>query len=412
MSNYQVPDFHRLTPAEELEGRGQRLRNRLVKSELDAALIVQPVDRYYLTGTMQAGHLLLPIENDPLLMVRRDFDRARAESAVGDVIPLRSLKGLPGLVKERLGRSPRRLGLEMDILPVNLFQIYQSLWPQTEFVDVSPAILDCRAIKSPYEIRCMQRTGDLARSIYSRIPQLLRPGLTEIDLAGLITSEAFRVGHQNHLRMRAFDQEMYTWHVISGASGGISGSIDAPFSGYGLSPAFPMGASLRKIAEAEPLLIDFGVCLDGYQVDLTRMFSLGSPPGLVRDAFEALRVIEAELLHALRPGARCGDLFEKAMRTADRLGFGQSFMGPSERKTTFVGHGVGLEINEWPILARGSNAFLQAGMTVALELKMVLPGIGAVGLENTVLVQDIEPEKLSKVEESFVMVETDHRSGA
>ena len=404
MSEYRVPDFHQLTPATEIQSRIDRAHASIAEQDLDALLIVYLVDLYYLTGTAQDCHLLLPVKGPPLLMVRRELSRAKAESAIDDVVGLKEFGNLVTLVNNRLGAPPRRLGLELDVLPVDRFRRYQSLWPSTEMVGATPIIMGLRSVKSEFEVSWMRRAGDLARKVYTQVPRLLRPGLTEIELADLMTREAYPGGHQNYLRTRVFNQEVFSWHVISGESGGVVSSINAPFGGYGLSPSFPVGASRKVIRPGEPVLIDFGFCLDGYHVDLTRMFSIGPSPSIVKDAYQALGLIEAELLQNLQPGILCGSLFERAKNKAEQLGFGEAFLGAPGFKVRFAGHGVGLELSEPPFLSQSSDATLQEGMTVALELKMVFPGIGAVGLENTILVKETGPEKLTLADEEYIEV--------
>lgn len=405
MNGYQRPEFHETTPPGEIRDRTARMQAGLRNLGLDGLLIVHNVDLFYFAGTMQAAHLFIPADGPPLLMVRRDLDRARAESPLADVVGLSSLRDLPIRVRDRLGFAPRRLGLELDVMPVATFRTYETLWPTAELVDASPAVMNLRAVKSDYEVGWMRRAGDLARRVYARVPDLLRPGMTEIELAGLITAEAYAGGHQNYLRTRAFNQELYTWHVISGESGGVVSSIDAPFGGYGLSPAFPVGASLRTIRAGEPVLLDFGLCLNGYQVDLTRMFSIGPTAERLREAYCALQEIEAVLAGRLRPGATGDELYRLAVELGDRLGFGEAFLGPGDKKARFVGHGVGLEITDPPLLAPGRTTPLKAGMTAALELKMVFPGLGAVGLENTFLIRDGEPENLTPADGEFGVLE-------
>ena len=401
---YRPPGFHRLTPASEIEGRVAKAQKALAENEIDALLVVYPVDLFYFSGTMQAAVLLLPSRGAPLLAVRKDRARARAESPLEDIIDLHGLTPLGDLVRRRLGGEPRRLGLPLDVLPVNFYQKFRRLFPTADLVDASPLIMNLRAVKSAFEIEAMKRSGRLAQQVYDRIPDMIKPGMTEIELAGMISREAYAGGHQNGLRIRAFDKETYSWHVTSGASGGIQSRLDASFAGYGLSPAFPMGASLKKINPGEPVLIDFGICLDGYQVDLTRMFSLGPPPDWAAEAYEGLQDIEALMLENLRPGAVEESLYHLSVARAEKLSFQNAFLGAPGQKAGFAGHGVGLEINDPPTLAPGRTSTIEAGMTVALELKMVFPGQGAVGLENTVLVTEGEPIKLTTAGEEFMAV--------
>ena len=402
--DYRVPEFHQLTPKTEIRSRIDRAQEIVVEQGLDALLIVYPIDLFYFSGTMQAGYLLLPSHGKPTLFVRRELSRARAEASINEVVGLESFRNLGLLVNERLGSEPRRLGIELDVLPVSMFRRYESFWPSAEFVDAGPMIMDLRSIKSDFEVNWMRQAGDLARKVYSQISYLLRPDLTEIELAGLITKEAYSGGHQNYMRARKFNQELYNWHVISGESGGIVSAIDAPFGGYGLSPAFPVGGSQKVIRRGEPVLVDFGLCLGGYQVDLTRMFSIGMPCSTIKDSYDALTLIEDELVENLRPGVSCSSLYEMAVTRAEQLGFGDAFLGPPDLKSRFVGHGVGLEMGEPPFLAPGFDAPLKDRMAVALELKMVFPNLGAVGLENTLLVRKTAPEKLTTASEAFTVV--------
>ena len=404
MTSYRLPDFHDTTPSDEISNRVNRLQKLVAYADLDAVLIAGAVNRFYFSGTMQDGYLLVPVQGNPTLMIRRNRERARAESPLEDVRPVRTSQEIPELVTSCLGDSPRRLGLELEILPVNLYRRFQSLWPHTGFEDASPAIMAVRAIKSEFEIGCMIGAGELARRVYAEIPAMLRSGLSELELAGMITRTACAGGHQDYLRSRIFNQEIYSWHVVSGPSGGVLSAIDAPFGGYGPSIAFPYGASPRRIEPGEPVLVDYGLCLNGYLVDLTRMFAVGKPPSRLIRSFEALMEIENHLTGLLRPGAWGPDLYRAAMDQANRLGFGHNFLGPPGNKAGFAGHGVGLENSDPPVLAPTRNEILLAGQTVALELKMVFPGLGAVGLENTYAVRNGEPLNLSPASPEFIMV--------
>jgi Xaa-Pro dipeptidase len=404
MYQYRIPGFHEKTPAPEIQSRIEHLRSSLDHQGLDAALIVHPVDLFYYSGTMQAGHLLIPADESPLLMIRRELSRAKKETRINDVVSIKNFRDLGAYVKERMGDDPRRLGLELDVVPVEQFQRYQEIWPHTAFINFSPAIMAQRAVKSPFEMGKMQKAGEIATHVYGQIPDLLNVGVTEIELAGLISSIAYAKGHQNYLRARAFNQEVYTWHVISGKSGGIVSCGDAPFGGYGLSPAFPYGASQKKIQKKEPILVDFGICIEGYQVDLTRMFSIGPVEPLLSEAYQALQTIDAKLRKCLYPGNSGKHCYEVAVDSAADLGFAEAFLGPAGLKARFVGHGLGLEISEPPYLAPGNDKPLQNGMTVALELKMVFPGRGAVGLENTLYIGGDGPVNLTPVDEGFIEV--------
>jgi Xaa-Pro aminopeptidase len=399
------PEYYQtlLTPAAEIGRRIAALQKKLPELEVEAALIYQQADLFYFSGSAANGFLFVPAEGEPLFLVKKYLPRARAESPVKKIEPLPSAS----LLKETLGnwgvQPPPRLGLELDVLPVNTFRFLQQQLGWQEAVDVGPAIKQVRAVKSPFELDQMRRAGEIGRRVYAAIPAVLKPGLSEIDLAGILNERAMALGNLNLLRARGFNNQAFNWHVISGASGARLSGNDAPFAGLGLTPAFPVGAGLRTIDPGDPVLVDFGTCWNGYQVDQTRMFALWKPkPDIIR-AYEALQEIEASILEAIRPGLPAEEPYRIARQRAEQLGYGESFLGPADQQVKYAGHGVGLEIDEMPFLAAGHRYPLEEGMTLALELKIVLPA-GAVGFENTVAITGNGAVKLTPAEETFLMI--------
>ncbi len=391
-------------PAEEIERRLQKLRGEVNKRGWDAALIVHDVDLLYFSGTMQNALLFVPLDGGELLMVKKDGERAQRESAVEQVIPLSSWNDLPSLIAERHGMIPKKMGIELDVLPAREYLRLQEIFAGVQIADSSSMIKNIRKIKSPYEIKQMKKAGEIGKIVYAEVRHVLKEGMTEIELAGILVAVAMRLGHQNYLRMRAFNAYAYSWHVLSGYTGGILSYIDAPMGGMGLSPSFPVGASQKRIKAHEPILIDFGICYNGYQVDETRVFSLGELSKQFKDAYLAARQIEDAIAAAARPGASCHELFRKGWDVAQGLGYEESFMGPPGHKTRFIGHGIGLEIDEYPFIAQGHDYPLEEGMAFALEPKMVFTAEGAVGIENTFCVLEDGVEKLTPAEEELIEV--------
>jgi Xaa-Pro dipeptidase len=394
----------RYTPREEIENRLTRLRKGMEKEGMEAFLVVQKMDCYYLSGTTQDGLLFVPVEGKPLLMVRRELERARVESPLEVVVGFKSTHELPSLIGDHWGRLPQTLGLELDVLPVRDYFRYQDLFPDARFMDASPILRDIRKIKSPFEIELMKVAGDIGKKVYQEGREILQEGMTEIEFGGLLEAAAKRYGHEGLLRVRSLNYEAYTWHVLSGPSGGIVSQSDSPMGGLGLSPAFPVGASLRVMRAHEPILVDFGTCYHGYQVDETRMFSIGEMDKKFIDAYNACREIHDAVLEETRPGADCEAIFQKTLRLAKKLGYSDSYLGPPGLQTRFIAHGVGLELNEFPFLAQGQSYPLEEGMTFAVEPKIVFPGEGSVGLENTVLVTRDGYEILTPLEQDILQV--------
>ena len=388
----------RFTPREEIEHRLSRARTSMEKNGMDALLVIQKMDFFYLSGTAQDGLLFVPLAGNPLLLIKREFERARIESPLEDVVPLKSNRDLPSLVRKRLGKLPKKMGLELDVLPVRDYRRYQELLQGIQFEDASSIFREIRKTKSLFEISLMKAAGEIGRKVYSQGKKVLREGMTEIEFGGILEALAKTHGHEGLLRVRSLNYEAYTWHVLSGPNGGMVSQSDSPMGGLGLSPAFPVGGSLKPMKAHEPILVDFGTCYHGYQTDETRMFSIGRMKQKWIDAYKACREIHDAVLEETRPGADCETLFLKSVRLAERLGYKDSYLGPPGLQTRFIGHGIGLELNEFPFLAQGQSYPLEKGMTFALEPKIVFPGEGSAGVENTVAVTQEGYEILTPAE--------------
>jgi len=392
------------TPIKEIEKRHARLRGNMEKEEIEGLLVVQKMNLYYLSGTTQVGLLFISLEGKPLLMVKRELERSKVESPIKEIVLLKSIREIPTLIQTHYGKLPNSLGLELDVLPVRDYFKYQELFAGTKFIDASPVLREGRKIKSPFEIDLMRKAGEIGEKVYKEAKKILKKGMTEIEFGGLLEAVAKKYGHEGLLRVRSLNYEAYTWHVLSGIAGGIVSQSDSPMGGLGLSPAFPVGASLKIMKAHEPILVDFGTCFHGYQADETRMFSIGKMKQKFVDAYNACKEIHDAVLEKTRPGMDCEAIFLKTLRLAEKLGYKNSYLGPPGLQTRFIGHGIGLELNELPFIAQGQSYPLEQGMTFAVEPKIVFPGEGSVGLENTVVVTETGYEILTPVSQNIFQV--------
>ena len=394
----------RYTPPEEIENRLTRIRAGMEKQEMEALLVIQKMNFYYLSGTTQDGLLYIPLEGKPLLMIKRELERAKVESRLNEIVALKSIREIPSLIQTHCGKLPNSLGLEMDVLPVKDYFKFQELFSNTRFMDAFSILRETRKIKSPFEIDLMRKAGEIGKKVYQEAKKILKKGMTEIKFGGLLEAVAKKYGHEGLLRVRSLNYEAYSWHVLSGPTGGIVSQSDSPMGGLGLSPAFPVGASLKVMRAHEPILVDFGTCFHGYQADETRMFSIGKMKQKFIDAFNACKEIHEAVLIETRPGADCEAIFLKTLQLAEKLGYKNSYLGPPGLQTHFIAHGIGLELNELPFIAQGQSYPLEEGMTFAVEPKIVFPGEGSVGLENTVLVAEKGYEILTPVSQKIFQV--------
>jgi Xaa-Pro aminopeptidase len=344
------------------------------------------MDFYYLSGTTQDGLLYVPLQGKPLLLIKRELERAKIESPLDSVVALKSNRELPSIIRDHLGKLPETLGLELDVLPVKDYFRYQEIFRGAQFTDASSILRNIRRVKSSFEIDLMRVAGKIGQDVYQEGIKFLKEGMTEIEFGGRLEAIAKTFGHEGLLRVRSLNYEAYSWHVLSGPNGGIVSQSDSPMGGLGLSPAFPVGASFRPMKAHEPILVDFGTCYHGYQTDETRMYSIGRMEHKFIEAYKACKEIHDAVLEETRPGADCEAIYFKTVQLAEKLGYRDSYLGPPGLQTRFVAHGIGLELNEFPFLAQGQSYPLEEGMTFAVEPKIVFPGEGSVGLENTVVV--------------------------
>jgi Xaa-Pro aminopeptidase len=384
-------------PESEIVGRRKSIQKEMQLNNIDGTFISQRVDQFYFTGTAQNGYLYIPAEGEALLFIKKYLPRAQEESSLKNIIGINSIREVPGRIIDFYGRFPDVLAFEFDVLPVKSFNFYRSIFPARDFVDASPSILAVRMIKSSWEIKQMERTAEMSNLTFEYMKTIIRPGLTEMEFAGMYETFARKLGHGAGLRIRDYLTEGYTWHVLSGKSGGMVGLLDSPASGDGTSAAFPCGAGNKLLAADEPIMVDLSTVMNGYHMDETRMFAIGSMPDKALKACRAAMEIHDSVLEKARPGITAGELFLHAESLAGSLGYNEYFLGPPGYKVSFIGHGVGLELIEQPIIARGKKERLEPGMVFALEPKMLFQDEFSAGIESVFMVTETGARLISRV---------------
>ena len=386
-----------MTSVEEHSGRTTRFQERLRAMGLDGALLAQATDVFYFSGTRQNAALWIPAGADPVLVVRKSVARAREESAVADVRPFPRGKDLATLFA-----GARRVGVTLDVVPVNLHAFYVRALGGAEFIDVGRAVREQRSVKSPAELALMRQTATIMTGALADLPSYLRAGMTELELTAEVEYRLRRGGNEGSPRLRGFNQELFVGVAVAGVSGAAAGFFDGPVTGRGLSAAAPLGASRGLVPRDAPILLDYTAVKNGYVVDMTRMAVVGRLEPELERAFQVALSIQAEVAERLRPGEIPSAIWDRARAIAEEAGLGGSFMGPPGDQARFVGHGVGLELDELPVLAPGFDEPLVVGQTVAVEPKFVLPGLGAIGIENTWAVGGRGGEKITDLTDDLV----------
>lgn len=382
----------------ESEQRIIRLQQELKGKGIDGALIIFPIDVYYFSGTRQNSTLWIPAEGNPRLFVRKSLTRALAESLIEETRSFPSSKEFPAL----FGDKVKKIGMTFDVVPVQQYNYYARLLPGRELVDISSINREIRSVKSAWEQDLMCKSGAALCSVFQQVPSFLTGGMREIDLAAEFECRLRKVGGEGYVRMRAFNQELFLGLAVSAATAGHPGFFDGAVTGRGLSNASPHGASTEVIGPDAPILIDYTGIFNGYIVDMTRMYVIGKLDSELERAFVAALAIQDAIVAELKPGAICEELFLMSARMADDAGLGQYFMGAPGENAKFVGHGVGLELDEFPVLAQGFNVPLVAGQTIAIEPKFVIPDLGVIGIENTFVVSDRGGVKITDLPDDIV----------
>lgn len=396
--------FDLAVPKSDLTSRISRFQRELQSSGTDAALIVQKTDLFYFSGTSQQGWLYIPASGQPLLLIFRDVDRAREETELGQVESITSAKKIPEMLSGYGYKPPEILGLELDVLPVNLFFQYQKIFPETAFVDISTEIRLIRAVKSDWEIERIKAAAECSDRVSAKVSELIEVGKSEIALAGELEAYARSLGHQGIVRMRLWGSELFYGHLLSGADAATPSYLLSPTGGVGPSRSTSQGAGFKRIGANEPVLVDYVFALHGYLSDHARIFCIGSLPADLLKAQDAMVDIQETVKRQARPGVLSGEIYEMMVDAADEKGYGDWFMGVGDRRIRFTGHGVGLELDEFPFIAQAQKLPLENNMVIALEPKVIIPGKGVVGIENTHVVTDHGLEPLTRSPDSIMFL--------
>ena len=393
-----------VVPFKELENRIAKLQTALGAKGVGGALIVQKTDLFYFGATSQQGWLYIPVEGKPLLMIFKDYARAQKESPLELIVSISGLRKIPEILALYGYRKPDVLGMELDVLPTNLYFQYCAAFKGAKIDDISYDLRLIRAVKSEFEIEKIRAAAHFSDKVAARVPLLLKEGETEVALAGELEGYARSLGHQGIVRMRLWGSELFYGHLMAGDAAAVASYLASPTGGDGVSAAVGQGAGYRKIKRNEPVLVDYVFALDGYISDHARIFSLGALPTELQSAHSAMLEIQELIMTQAKPGVITGELYELMVSLAEEKGYGEYFMGVGERRIRFTGHGVGLELDEFPFIAKGQRLALAAGMIIALEPKTIFPGIGVVGIENTHLVTENGLESLTKFPDKITVL--------
>lgn len=380
----------------ELKLRRDKIRYLMAQKGIDAALIACNVNLLYTYGEIVNGYLYLPLHSPALLFAKRP------NNLTGEhIFSIRKPEQIVDLLKENGLPMPAKLMLEGSELSYAEYMRLSALFPEAEVVNGTSIIREARSIKTPMEIEFFRRSGKLHARAYSKIPEVYRPGMTDRELSIEVERLMRLEGCLGIFRIFGRSMEIFMGSVLTGDNAAAPSPYDFALGGKGLDPSLPVGMNGTQLKEGQSVMVDIGGNFYGYMCDMSRVFSIGKLGDEAYAAHQVCLEVQEKIASVAAPGVLCEDLYNMAIDIVTRAGFADRFMGISQQ-ARFIGHGIGLEINEAPVLAPRMKQELQPGMVFALEPKIVLPQVGPVGIENSWFVTESGIEKLTVCNEDII----------
>ena len=380
----------------ELELKWRRIQQAMRQEEADGCLLTMNMNLYYVSGQVFNGYFYLPAEGRPYWFVKR-----LTVPETNQVHVIRKPEQMPELFRDLNLAMPRKLLLEADELSYNEYIRLQHVFRAEATGNASALIRHIRMIKTPWEIEQMRISARKHEAVYREIPACYRPGMRDIELQIEIEKRMRVHGSLGYFRAFGSNMDIFMGSLLAGENAGEPSPFDFALGGTGMHASGPLGANGTLLEEGTTVMADMSGNYTAYQTDMTRVFSIGKLPDRAYRVHRVALEIQARMERTAKPGVSCAELYRDALAMAGQEGLEDCFMG-TRFQAKFVGHGVGLEINELPVLTTRSKDILQPGMTFAFEPKFVLAGIGAVGIENTFLVTDSGVEKMTLLDENII----------
>lgn len=382
--------------AKELKLRWNKIQQNMSDVHADGLLICDNVNLYYVSGRIFRGYCYIPVKREPIFFVRRPLGLNGTQ-----VVYIRKPEEIGEYLQKNGIAFPDKLLLESDSISYSDYKRYETIFTPKEILNGTALLRRCRSIKTPYEIDLIRRSGELHAKAYETIPSLYRKGMTDVEFSIELEHECRKLGSLGIFRIFGQSMEIFMGSVLAGDNADTPSPYDFAMGGAGLDVSLPVGCNGTVLTEGMSLMVDMGGNFTGYMTDMTRTYAIGSVQELALKAHETSIAIHQAIAAKARPGVAAKDLYELAAEMANHAGLSDYFMG-HRQKAGFIGHGVGIEINEAPVLAPRSRDILAEGMVFALEPKFVIPGTGALGIENTYVVTADGVEKLTIFEEELI----------
>ena len=372
-----------------------KIQREMAEAGADSLLLRSIPAFLYLTGTVMQGFIYVPAEGEPLWFLEHPSDTRPVEDD-SRIFRIRKPEEIPALLKETGYEIGPGTALELGQMPVSDFLRLSKLSASGHVseTDGSQILRRARMIKTADELEEMRRLAKIQVQVYRESPGLYRPCMTDSDWQHEIEYAMRRHGSIGLFRTYGWRMESFQGNVITGATASAPAPYDFAMGGRGYD-AYPFGASGTVIEPGHTVMIDMAGNYGTLQTDMTRTYTLGEVPEEARRAHGVSLKMHEMFRETVRPGKPIAEVYNRCLQMADEAGLGDYFMGTKEWKSKFVGHGLGIEINELPVLTARQKGNFEEGMAIAFEPKFVLPEIGPVGAENTYIITSGEPENIT-----------------
>lgn len=380
----------------ELKMRRDKIRVFMAKKGINAALITCNVNMLYTFGRVVCGYLYLPLNSPAILFLKRPHNITGEH-----VVSIRKPEEIPAKLKELELETPDKLMLEGDELPYSSYMRLSKLFPDAEIVNGTDIIRKARSVKTEYEVEVFRRSAQLHTKAYEQIPSVYQKGMTDLDFSIEVERLMRKNGNLGLFRVFGQSMEIFMGSVLSGNNAAAPSPYDFALGGAGTHHSLPIGVNGTPLTEGHSVMVDMGGNFYGYMCDMSRVFSIGKLTDEAYAAHNTCLKIQKKLSEMIAPKIVCEDIYQVALEIAKADGFEDKFMG-IEQQAHFIGHGIGLEINEDPVFAPRIKTELEPGMVFALEPKIVIPEVGPVGIENSWVVTSEGVEKLTKAPEEII----------
>ncbi len=374
-----------------------RLREAMKQAGADGCLLSVDVNLIYMTGDLFNGYYYLPLEGDPCLFVKRPNTLSGERIAA-----IRKPEQMAELFPEYSLPMPKKLLMEAEELTYTDYLRLQAVFQPAETVNATPLLRTLRSVKTDWEISRFHQSARQHALTYAEVRGCFRPGMTDMAFQAEIERRMRLNGSMGLFRTFGANMDIYMGSLLAGENAETPSPFDFALGGGGVE-SLPIGANGTRLTEGTAVMVDMAGNYTPYMTDMTRVFAVGQLPEMACRAHQVALSIQHTIEQSARPGIPCAELYNTALSIAQEEGLGDYFMG-TKQQAGFVGHGIGLQINELPVLAPRSKEILAPRMVFALEPKFVIPGTGAVGIENSYLVTDTGVEKLTIFPEEIIQL--------